>query len=289
MRSTIFALNSSSNNSDIHLIKTIPMRIFLRPKLYFYFILLCLSSCLSNAYCNNKNPDFYQIKIYQFKGKGQEARLDQYFKLAYLPALHRAGISKVGVFKPLANDTSALGRVYLLIPLTSLDQLPGLTSRLEKDDQYLKDAKDYLDAVYTDPPYLRIESILLQAFRDMPHFEAPALKNSPSDRIYELRSYEGSTEKIHENKLKMFNEGGEIPLFRSLGFNAVFYAEVLSGAHMPNLMYMTSFDDMASHDQHWKNFSGDPIWKKLSSSPEYQNNVSHIDIVLMHPAEYSDL
>ncbi len=40
-------------------------------------------------------------------------------------------------------------------------RLPGL---LEKDTQYLADGKDYLDAVYNDPPYLRMESILLQAF-----------------------------------------------------------------------------------------------------------------------------
>jgi hypothetical protein len=54
-------------------------------------------------------------------------------------------------------------------------------------------------------------------------------------------------------------------------------------------MYMTSFDDMPSREQHWKTFGADPVWKTLSASPEYQNNVSHIDIVFLHPAEYSDL
>ena len=32
-------------------------------------------------------------------------------------------------------------------------------------------------------------------------------------------------------------------------------------AHMPNLMYMTSFDNMAARDEHWKAFSSDPLWK----------------------------
>lgn len=58
---------------------------------------------------------------------------------------------------------------------------------------------------------------------------------------------------------------------------------------MPNLMYMTSFDDMAARDAHWKTFGADPYWKELSARPEYQNNVSHIDIVFMHPTGYSDL
>jgi hypothetical protein len=87
----------------------------------------------------------------------------------------------------------------------------------------------------------------------------------------------------------MFNQGGEVTLFKRLGFNAVFYAEVLSGSHMPNLMYMTSFDNMASRDEHWKSFGNDPFWKKLVAAPEYQNNVSKADIFFLHPAEYSDL
>jgi len=87
----------------------------------------------------------------------------------------------------------------------------------------------------------------------------------------------------------MFNKGDEIGLFKKLGFNAVFYASVLSGAHMPNLMYMTSFDDMASREAHWKAFFADPHWKQLVADPQYQHNVSHVDIIFLHPAAYSDL
>ena len=87
----------------------------------------------------------------------------------------------------------------------------------------------------------------------------------------------------------MFNEGGEIALFKRLGFNAIFYSEVIAGSKMPNLMYMTSFENMADRDAHWKSFSNDAEWKKISSMPEYQHNVSHIDITFLRPAEYSDL
>jgi hypothetical protein len=241
------------------------------------------------AYSIQNQQEFYQIKVYQFKTGDQENRIDRFLKIAFLPALHRAGIAKIGVFKPIGNDTAEIRRIYLLIPFSSMSQFLGLPALLEKDDQYHSQGADYLDAPYDNPPYSRIESILLQAFPDMPHFGIPELKTASTERVYELRSYEGYTEKIHQNKLKMFNEGGEIPLFKSLGFNAVFYAEVLSGGHMPNLMYMTSFDDMASHDQHWKSFTDDPTWKKLSGDPQYQKNVSHIDIILMHPTDYSDL
>ncbi len=86
----------------------------------------------------------------------------------------------------------------------------------------------------------------------------------------------------------MFNEGGEITLFDELGFNAVFYGEVLSGSQMPNLMYMTTFANQESRDAHWKLFVDSSTWKTLSAMPEYQNNISHMDIQFLYPTEYSD-
>jgi hypothetical protein len=86
----------------------------------------------------------------------------------------------------------------------------------------------------------------------------------------------------------MFNQGGEIALFKRLNFNAVFYAEVLSGCRMPNLMYMTSFENRSDRDAHWKTFGDDPEWKKLAALPYYQKNVSKNEVMLLHPTEYSD-
>jgi hypothetical protein len=107
--------------------------------------------------------------------------------------------------------------------------------------------------------------------------------------VYELRSYESASEKIFRNKVQMFNAGGEIKLFDRLGFNAIFYSEVLFGPKMPNLMYMTSFANMPAREAHWKAFGADPEWKKLAALPEYQNNVSHIDITFLRPTDYSGL
>jgi hypothetical protein len=234
--------------------------------------------------------EFFALRVYQLKNKEQEDRVDAYLKNALLPALHRLDISEVGVFRPVGNDTAAIRRIYVLIPVHSPEQLATLPASLASDALYRADGKDYLEATFDNIPYLRIESILLQAFPDMPRHKAPkALQGPAAERVYELRSYESPTEKYFTSKVKMFNEGGEIGLFQKLGFNAVFYASVLTGGHMPNLMYMTSFDNMAAREEHWKSFSNDPFWKTLSASPEYQHNVSHIDIVFLHPAEYSDL
>lgn len=243
------------------------------------------------AFCFNKKPDreFYQIKIYHFKTPEQEKSIDAYLKNALIPALHRTGISKTGVFKPLANDTAADKLIYVLMPLRSFEQLLALPEVLDKDADYNSAAADYLNAVYNNPPYTRMESVLLKAFRLAPRMQLHHLTGPQADRIFEMRSYESPTEKLYLNKVHMFNEGGEVPLFKRLDFNAIFYADVINGSHMPNLMYMTCFDNMAARDAHWKTFSADPEWKKLSAMPGYQHNVSKAEIILMHAAEYSDI
>jgi hypothetical protein len=122
----------------------------------------------------------------------------------------------------------------------------------------------------------------------MPGTAVPKLTSPKAERVYELRSYEGPTEKYYRNKVKMFNDGDEVGLFNRLGFNAVFYAKVLAGSRMPNLMYMTTFNNMQDRDKHWEAFSADPQWKILSSMPKYQNNVSKADIIFLRPTDYSD-
>lgn len=234
--------------------------------------------------------DFYEIKIYRIATIDQENRVEEFLKMAYLPALHRAGISKVGVFKPIESDTVYFGkRIYVFIPFTSLEQYATLSDILQQDKQFEIDGKNYLTAPFDNPPYTRMESIFLRAFTGMTKMELPKLATPARDRIYELRSYESSTENIYRNKVKMFNDGDEVGLFKRLGFNAVFYAEVISGCSMPNLMYMTTFADRASRDEHWKTFSNDPQWKKLVAMPEYQHNVSKNNTYLLHPTDYSDI
>ncbi|MEJ8844572.1 NIPSNAP family protein [Lacibacter sp. H375] len=232
--------------------------------------------------------EFYQLTVYHYTTTVQEQSLDTYLQQALLPALHRLKIKSVGVFKAIANDTAAVKKLYVLIPLKSLNAVTDMAVKLSSDKEYQSKADAYLNAVYNAAPYSRMETILLHAFSLAPVMQLPQLKSPKNERVYELRSYESATEKIFKNKVHMFNEGDEVGLFKRLNFNAIFYAEVVAGSKMPNLMYMTSFENMADRDAHWKSFGSDPAWKKLSAMPEYKNNVSHIDIMFLRPTEYSD-
>ena len=255
-----------------------------------FSLLFCTTLFLSIGHASlAQKREFYEIKIYHLKTSEQEKRVDQYLEKAYLPALHRIGVKNIGVFKPVPTDSMAGKLIYVLTPAKSLDQLHALPQRLDKDAAYLSAGADYINAAYNNPPYSRFESIILQAFKTMPVLKKSALTGPKSERIYELRSYEGHTEKIYRNKVKMFDDGGEVPLFDRLGFNAIFYGEVIAGSKMPNLMYITTFANKASRDEHWKTFSNDSEWNKLKVDPQYQNNVSKNTQYFLYPTAYSDL
>lgn len=261
-------------------------KIFEMTFLFFFSFSILLAGLSASAAPAPRQ--YFELKVYHLKTEQQQQTVEQFLQTAYLPALHRAGIATVGVFRPI-EDTGTDKRIYVLIPFHSLEQFAGLPAILQKDARFQREGTAYLEASPKDPPYERIETILLRAFPGMPQLQVPDLKAPKNERVYELRSYESATEKMNLQKVKMFNEGGEIKLFKRLNFHAAFYSEVISGSRMPNLMYMTTFENRQERDAHWKAFGSDPEWKKLSALPEYQNTVSHIDDNFLRPADYSDL
>lgn len=244
--------------------------------------LLIGSTTLSYA---NSETSYFQLKVYHFQTSKQEATIDQFLQEAYIPAMHKLGFKQVGVFKPLDNAKKDDKLIYVLYTSNNLENFASLDADLLKDDQYLEKGRPYLEAKHDAPPFLRIESILMKAFRSKPNMSIPKLNSDKAKRVYELRSYEGPTEKLSANKIDMFNNG-EIDIFENLNFNAVFYGQVIAGSTMPNLMYLTCFEDMADREAHWKAF-GTP-YKAMSELPQYQNNVSKNVTILCMPTSYSD-
>ena len=231
---------------------------------------------------------FYEIKIYRINGKVQESKMDIFLRDAYIPAVHRAGIKTVGVFKPVESDTAFGKFIYVFLPFKTIDEFFELEGKLVSDEVYKNDGKSFIDAPVNEPPYVRCESIFMRAFSGMPSFRTYSYQTAPSERIYELRSYESSTEAKAAKKIHMFNEGGEIGIFEKVGSNAVFYGQVLFGSLKPRLMYMTTYADMKSHDDHWNAFRNHPDWNSLRVKEEYQNTTSKTNAYLLHPTSYSD-
>ncbi len=231
---------------------------------------------------------YYQLKTYSFDTEAQEKTTDDYLKNAFMPALKELDIKNIGVFKPRPTDSVTPRKTYVLIPFASLVQFRLLDEALALNMTYRKNGASYLNAPHDKPPYQRIESVLMKAFKDMPKMKPSPLDGPREDRIYELRSYESATEELYRKKVDMFNAGGEIKLFDRLNFNAVFYAEVLSGPTMPNLMYMTTHANQETRDANWEAFFDSPEWTKLKDIPKYQHTVSKNVKLFLYPTEYSD-
>jgi NIPSNAP len=245
-----------------------------------------------NALCffSYGQKEIYEIRVYKLKTNDQITATDKYLKDVYLPAMHRLGLKQVGVFKPTTNDTATVKLIYVIAPYISLDVWRKTKLNIELDPVYATAARAFADADTAQLPFSRVESTLLEAFPDAPKLIPTALKSNP-DALYELRSYESPTEELHKVKVNMFNAGGEVILFKRLDFQAVFYADVLSGSKMPNLMYMIVFANAEAKNEHWKAFGNSPEWKNISTDPKYRNNISvnHIDSIVMQRTSYSDL
>lgn len=242
-------------------------------KKYFLFIFSVLA-LKAMTQTRNSDRSYFELRMYEFHDDRQLAVIDEYLSKAFIPFLHERGIGKVGAFTWMGNDTAKTKRLYVLIPARTMATIANYNKAAISDPKVMSRADAYINATSEAPAYQRIVTYFIEGFRLAPNLMIPNLKSSWEDRVYELRSYEGASEKKYLKKVEMFNEGGEIDIFKRLNFNAVFYGEVLSGPTMPNLMYMTSFENMKDRDAHWQSFRDDAAWKELSAKKEYEKTVS---------------
>jgi hypothetical protein len=231
------------------------------------------------------DSEFYELRVYTLKNEHQQKLVEDYLKDAAIPALNRLGNKNIGVFTELKPVDQT--KLYVLIPYNSWADFLLVQNKLATDRIYQEAGAAYLNAPAAEAAYDRIESSLLKAFAHMPKLQVPAKK----PRIFELRRYEHASEAAGKKKLEMFNDAGEIDIFKRLGFNPVFFGETLIGPFRPNLIYMVTFDDMDAHDRHWKAFGSDPEWKKISTIPDYADAklVSRITPTFLSPAAYSQI
>jgi len=259
------------------------------------FTVICMTSCTQTGEQTKTDAkqteqyqrDYFQLKIYNYESPEQEVMLDDYFQNALLPALHRAGIENVGVLKPIEELNETSDYMIVITPFKSLNQIESLPGVLSGDSVYMQSGQAYIDASFDHPPYTRIESFILKAMSSVPELATPDLTTPRAVRVYELRSYQSATEKLHELKVEMFNEG-EAALFQELKFNPVFFCDVLSSAQMPHLMYMVAHADTTAQSKNWDTFGNHPEWLRMRDMERYQNTVSHITVYMLYPTEYSD-
>src|SRR5262245_11600655 len=233
-------------------------------------------------------PQLLELRQYHFRFGPMEARFAEYAK-ALVPALNRAGIKPVGAFT-VAVGPDAPG-VTLLLPHPSPDSLLGVEAALEADDEYRRAAVSFLSLPANDPPWVRLESMLLVAFASLPRVEVPTGPLATPSRVFELRAYDSPADAAGRKKIEMFEKAGEIAIFRRVGLAPVFFGRNLVGPRLPGLTYMVAFADAAAREKSWTAFRDDPEWVKLRTTPGFSNAeiLTSIHNVLLRPTHYSQV
>jgi hypothetical protein len=242
-----------------------------------------MSLSAATAMGGENKQEYLEFRQYRLHVGSKKNLFGDFLRKAAIPAMNRIGIEPVGVFTAIYGPNAPT--LYVLLVHKTLDTVVNSASMLMEDSEYRQAGAEFINAPLSEPVFVRMESSLMRAFEGMPKLDVPEKKG----RIFELRTYESHSIKAAKKKIEMFNEGGEIAIFKKAGLQPVFFGETLIGPKMPNLTYMLVFENMADRDAKWKVFGAHPDWKKLSSNPEYKDTVSNITDIILRPARYSQI
>ncbi|MFD0764668.1 NIPSNAP family protein [Mucilaginibacter lutimaris] len=229
--------------------------------------------------------EHYELRVYTFKDDRQQKITEDFYRNVFVPLMKQQRYETVGVFTEFNPKVQT--KLYVLIPFNTYVHAEGLYYFLENNKDYWTRGAAYLNAPASDPAFEHLETSMMKAFKHMPSKQLPAREQ----RIFELRQYKSASEAAGKKKIEMFNDKGEIDIFKRLGFKPVFFGETIIGNDRPNLTYMVTFKNMEDKAAHWKSFVDDAEWKKISAVPEYADAllVSKITSTMLVPTDYSGI
>lgn len=253
---------------------------------------VAVSAGSTQVFAQNKGTakQLIELQTYTTDSFEKKEQLIKVFDEALIPALNRQGIKPVGIFwtnKEL-NDGSEDYQfsVFVIIPHSTENSVVTCTQKLLADKEYMKAAAPIFDAPVKNPLYSSCESVLMLGFELCPTVEVPTLS---ADRVAQLRFYKSYNIERNAAKVHMFDEGGELPLFRKCGMNPVFFGETLVGGFMPNLTYMLSFENETARKAGWKAFVESAEWNEMKNRAMYKDTATAIINVLLKPSPKSQI
>jgi len=234
--------------------------------------------------------EWVEIKSYVCSSAEKRDALMGVFDAALIPALNRQGLSRVGVFyaSPEVNDGNAgfNTTVFVVTPFPTAEALQACDAKLLADAQFIKDAAPIFNAPMGDPLYDSCSSQLLYAFATCPRVS----QVTPSaDRLLQLRIYNSYTIERNDKKISMFEQGGELGVFRACGMPPVFFGQAVAGDKLANLTYMLGFANKDEKEAAWKRFLAHPDWQKLKADPQYKDTANKITNIVLKPSKGSQL
>ena len=231
-----------------------------------------------------------ELKTYVCASVEKRDALMALFDAALVPALNRQGASKVGVFwsDGEVNDgnTNASTSVFVVTAFPTFEAFASSDRKLLGDAVFMKAAAALFEAPMKEPLYDACSSSLLQAFETCPQVKQVT---ASAERLFQLRIYNSYTIERNAKKVSMFEQGGEIGIFRACGMEPVFFGQALAGDRLANLTYMLGFADKAAKEAAWLKFRAHPEWLKLKADPQYKDTANKITNIVLRPSKGSQL
>ena len=230
--------------------------------------------------------EYIEMRTYTVKNNAKQSQLIAAIDKALIPALNAQGIKPVGVFSRRDEENNFGRNVFVLFPHKTLESVATVSAKLLADETFMKNGGAFFEGTSKDPLYTTYTSELFYGFEKCPTIEAPV---SGRDRIFQIRYYRSWNIDKNARKVHMFDEGGELPLFRKVGMHPIFFGDMIFGNMMPNLTYMLGFENDEARKAAWKAFIESPEWAAMKDLPLYADTATEIVNIFLKPSPGSQI
>jgi hypothetical protein len=220
----------------------------------------------------------YIVQNYLLKNGTQLARWHRFMEQSAVPELKTLqAIYLEAVIAP------HMPQAMTIMEFESLDQWRSVQRSLASSASYQQGFLEWETGA--EPPYESYSERLLAATDFNPGLSS---HGNGSARVFEYRMYHSPAYR----QLQALNErfaGPEIAIFHRTGVKPILYTNALSGDALPNLTYLTPFENLNAREKAGAAFTTDPEWLKLraESVEKYGQISSVMHISLWKPAAYS--
>ena len=225
----------------------------------------------------------FTLEQYFLKNGSQVQRIHDHLSKAALPALGKVHSGPKIVLEAMVAPHQP--QVAVILGFESVEELWSVRSKVINDADLGKAYEAWES--HSEQPYEHFSTALLEATPYSPDL-ANDKEPRKASRIFELRIYHSPTWRqlaaLHERFA-----GPEIKIFHRVGVHPMLYSSTLIGANMPNLTYLTPFEDLASREKAWNAFAADPEWIQVrkESIDKHGQISARIEISLWKATPYS--
>ncbi len=230
-----------------------------------------------------KRTRFYVFERFYMRQGTQPARFHEHVSKTTLPALNKVHAGPKIFLDALVAPH--MPQVALFIGYQSFDEMWKVHAAVRQDKEWVKAFEEWESG--PEPPFEQQENALLEAADYSPEMVAPAEPRKTS-RIFELRIYHSPTWRqlmaLHERFSTQ-----EIKIFHRVGIHPILYGTSIFGTNIPNLTYLTPFENLAAREKAWEAFGADPEWAKVrkESVEKHGQIVQAIQMAFYRATAYS--